>query len=238
MDNERTEALDGLYEIIGYRFTDITLVNRAFTHGSYANENPDLAPEDNERLEFLGDAVLQLCISDMLIELFPGYAEGPLSKMRASMVNEQSLAELARRFGIGVLMLLGRGEEKAGGRDKNSILGDAFESLIGAIYLDGGYEASRVFVKRVFETVAEQWNADPVYRDYKSLLQEATQSRFKEIPRYRILSTSGPDHDKTFEIEASVGGDIMTRGTGKNKKDAEQDAARKALRELDRWHDN
>lgn len=233
MDRERIEALEGLSGVLGYTFGDIHLLDLALTHGSYANENPDLARGDNERLEFLGDAVLQLCISDILIEKFSGYTEGQLSKARAFMVNEQSLAGLARQHGIGEFMRLGRGEEKAEGRNKDSILGDAFESLIGTIYLDGGYEAALGFIRRVFRPVVDEWARKPVYRDYKSLIQETSQSRFREIPRYRIVQASGPDHDKTFEVELSIGDTLATRGTGKNKKEAEQDAARKALEALE-----
>ncbi len=235
MDKERIGALEGLSESVGYRFGDIALLDHALTHGSYANENPELAPGDNERLEFLGDAVLQLGMSDMLMECFPEYTEGQLSKLRAAMVNEPSLATLARRFRIGDFILLGKGEEKADGRNKDSILGDTFESLIGAIYLDGGYEPSHAFIKRAFRPLIKRWADQPLYRDYKSLLQETSQSRFKEIPRYRIINTTGPDHDKMFEVEGSIGGIINTTGTGKNKKEAEQDAARKALEILVKW---
>jgi len=233
MDKEWIRGLEDLSEMLGYTFSDTALLDLALTHGSYANENPDLVREDNERLEFLGDAVLQLCISDMLMERFPGYTEGQLSKARAFMVNEPSLAGLARKYRIGEFMLLGRGEENSEGRNKDSILGDAFESLIGAIYLDGGYEAAAGFIRRAFRSPVDEWAQKPVYRDYKSLLQEASQVRFREIPRYRIVNASGPDHDKTFEIEASIGDSIATTGTGKNKKEAEQDAARKALEKLD-----
>jgi len=233
MDKERIENLESLSEMLDYTFDDIGLLDLALTHGSYANENPDLAGGDNERLEFLGDAVLQLCISDMLIERFPEYTEGQLSKVRAFMVNEQSLAGLARQYRIGEFMLLGRGEENSNGRNKDSILGDAFESIIGAIYLDGGYKAALGFIRRVFRSPVDEWARKPVYRDYKSLLQEASQGRFREIPRYRIAGASGPDHDKTFEVELSIGDIVSTRGTGKNKKEAEQDAARKALQELE-----
>jgi len=234
MDEERIKTLRDLSAMLEYTFGDIAMLDRALIHGSYANENPDLAQGDNERLEFLGDAVLQLCMSDILMERFPGYTEGQLSKARASMVNDQSLAGLARRFRIGDFIRLGRGEEKAEGRNKDSILGDTFESLIGVIYLDGGHEASRGFIRRVFQPLVEEWAAQPVYQDYKSLLQEASQGRFREIPRYRIVGSSGPDHDKTFEVEASVGNRIATTGSGKNKKEAEQDAARKALEELEK----
>ncbi|MDO9515176.1 MAG: ribonuclease III [Syntrophales bacterium] len=233
MDKERIKTLNGLSEMLGYTFSDTALLDLALTHGSHANENPDLVRGDNERLEFLGDAVLQLCISDMLTERFLEYTEGQLSKARAFMVNEQALAGLARQYRIGEFMLLGRGEEKAEGRNKDSILGDAFESLIGAIYLDGGYKAAFGFIRRAFQAPVDEWAQKPVYRDYKSLLQETSQIRFREIPRYRIIGTSGPDHDKTFEIEACIGDSIVTTGTGKNKKEAEQDAARKALEKLD-----
>ena len=234
MDKERIKALEGLSEILDhYTFDNMDLLDLSLTHGSYANENPDLVRGDNERLEFLGDAVLQLCISDMLTEKFHGYTEGQLSKARACMVNEQSLATLARQYRIGEFLLLGRGEEKAEGRNKDSILGDAFEALIGAIYLDGGYEIALGFIRRVFLSLVDEWSQKPVYRDYKSLLQEASQSRFRAIPRYRITGTSGPDHDKTFEVELSIGDTVSTQGSGKNKKEAEQDAAREALQKLD-----
>lgn len=233
MDKEWIKALEGLSELLGHAFGDIGLLDLSLTHGSYANENLNLVQGDNERLEFLGDAVLQLCISDILMERFPEYTEGKLSKTRAFMVNEQALATLARQYRIGEFMRLGRGEEKADGRNKDSILGDAFESLIGAIYLDGGYEAALGFIRRVFRVPVDEWVRKPEYRDYKSLLQETSQFRFREIPRYRIINTSGPDHDKIFEIEVSIGDSIATTGTGKNKKEAEQDAARKALEKLD-----
>ncbi|MBW2673113.1 MAG: ribonuclease III [Deltaproteobacteria bacterium] len=234
MDKERIRSLEGLSEILGYTFGDIDLLDLSLTHGSYANENPDLVPGDNERLEFLGDAVLQLCISDMLMERFQGYTEGQLSKARAFMVNEQSLATLARQYRVGEFLLLGRGEEKAEGRNKDSILGDAFESIIGAIYLDGGHKSSLGFIRQAFRSTIYEWALKPVYRDYKSLLQETSQGKLREIPRYRIADTSGPDHDKTFEVELSIGNIVSTRGTGKNKKEAEQDAAREALQALDK----
>jgi len=234
MDKERIRTLEGLSEVLGHTFGDVDLLDLSLTHGSYANENPDLVRGDNERLEFLGDAVLQLCISDMLMEKFPEYSEGQLSKARASLVNEQSLATLARQYRIGGFMLLGRGEENSEGRNKDSILGDAFEALIGAIYLDGGYKPALGFVRRAFQSPVDEWAQKPVYRDYKSLLQETSQSQFREIPHYRIAGTSGPDHDKIFEIELSIGDIVSTRGTGKSKKEAEQDAARKTLEKLDK----
>ena len=233
MDKERMKNLKDLAKALGHAFGDVTLLDLALTHGSYANENPDMAGKDNERLEFLGDAVLQLGISDLLMEHFPAYDEGQLSKARAFMVGEQSLAGMARRYGIGDFILLGKGEEKAAGRNKDSILGDAFESIIGAIYLDGGHEAAVSFIQRVFGTAVDEWEKKPGTRDFKSLLQEVSQDRFKEIPRYRTAGVSGPDHDRTFEVEASIGDILTAAGTGKSKKEAEQDAARAVLEKLD-----
>ncbi|MEA3471547.1 MAG: ribonuclease III [Thermodesulfobacteriota bacterium] len=233
MDEERIDSLEKLSEMLSYTFSDITLLDTSLTHSSYANENPDLAWQDNERLEFLGDAVLQLCISHMLIKRFSDYAEGQLSKVRAAMVNEQPLAGLAREYRIGEFMLLGRGEENSGGRDKDSILGDAVEAIIGAIYLDGGYESTLRFIRATFQSLVDEWIESPIYLDYKSLLQEASQGRFRLVPQYRITGASGPDHDKTFEIEASIGDIVSTTGIGKNKKEAEQNAARKALQKLE-----
>jgi len=233
MDKERMKNIENLAETLGYAFGDVNVFELALTHGSYANENPDMAGKDNERFEFLGDAVLQLCISDMLMEQFPAYDEGQLSKARAFLVGEQSLAGMARRYGIGDVILLGKGEEKAAGRNKDSILGDAFESIIGAIYLDGGHEAAFSFIRRAFRSAVDEWGKKPGNRDFKSLLQEISQDRFKEIPRYRTAGASGPDHERIFKVEASIGDRLTTTGTGKNKKEAEQDAARTALEKLD-----
>jgi len=233
MDEERIKKLEELSETLSYTFNDITLLDISLSHSSYANENPDLAGEDNERLEFLGDAVLQLCMSAILIKKFPDYAEGQLSKVRAAMVNDQPLAGLARKYRIGDFMLLGWGEEKSGGRNKNSILGNAVEAIIGAIYLDGGHESSLRFISTTFQSLVDEWVESPIYLDYKSLLQETSQGRFKLVPQYQITGAFGPDHDKTFEIEASIGDIVSTTGTGKNKKEAEQDAAQKALQKLE-----
>ncbi|MBW2557791.1 MAG: ribonuclease III [Deltaproteobacteria bacterium] len=233
MDEERIENLESLSEMLSYTFSEITLLDMALTHSSYANENSGPARRDNERLEFLGDAVLELCMSDILIKRFPDYAEGQLSKVRAAMVSEQPLAGLAREYRIGDFMLLSRGEENSGGRNKDSILGNAVEAIIGAIYLDGGYESALRFIRVTFESLVDEWIESPIYLDYKSLLQEASQGRFRLVPQYRITGESGPDHDKTFKIEASIGDIVSTIGTGKNRKDAEQDAAGKALRKLE-----
>ncbi len=234
MNKERIERLHELSERLKYTFNDIALLDISLIHSSYANENPDLTGEDNERLEFLGDAVLQLCISDILIAQFPDYAEGQLSKIRAAMVNEHLLAGLAREYRIGDYLLLGKGEDHSGGRDKDSLLGDAVEAILGAIYLDGGYEEVLLFIRAIFQSLVNERVESPLYVDYKSLLQETSQGRFKLMPHYCIVQASGPDHDKTFEIEVSIGDIVSTTGTGKSKKEAEQNAAMKVLQELEK----
>lgn len=201
----------------------------ALTHRSYANENAVLGCADNERLEFLGDAVLQLCTSNLLMRLFPGEAEGPLSKRRTSIVNERPLAELARQLDLGSFVLLGKGEENSGGRVKSSILSDTYEAVIAAVYLDGGYRAANRFIERFFAPLIREEKEAFIYRDYKSDLQELAQGRYRFIPRYELVGESGPDHDKTFEMEVRVADVVSIRARGKNKKEAEQEAARLAL---------
>lgn len=232
MNEERKDALDRLQERLGYRFREPALLDTALTHRSFINENPSPARPDNERLEFLGDAVLELCVSDMLMRQFPDDAEGRLSQLRASIVNEQPLAALAKRFGIGDCMLLGRGEESSGGRVKTSLLADSLEAVLAAVYLDGGFpEVSRI-VQRLFAPLIREERQPFVYRDYKTALQQTAQHRFKAIPRYTLIGEYGPDHDKTFEIALALADRITTTATGRSKKEAEQRAAEKALREL------
>ncbi len=201
----------------------------ALTHRSYANEHAAQGCADNERLEFLGDAVLQLCTSHLLMRLFPGDAEGQLSKRRTSIVNERPLAELARQLDLGSFLLLAKGEDQSGGREKSSLLSDAFEAVIAAIYLDGGYRGANRFIERFFTPLIREEGEVPIYRDYKSDLQELAQGRYHFIPRYELVGESGPDHDKTFEMEVRVAHVVSIRARGKNKKEAEQEAARLAL---------
>ncbi|MFA5180963.1 MAG: ribonuclease III [Syntrophales bacterium] len=230
MDNEKTRAFEDIEQALGYVFKDPLLIAGAFTHRSYTNENPSLSGQDNERLEFLGDAVLQLCISDLLMRSFPDFAEGQLSKMRATLVNEQSLAALGRRFGLGNHLFLGKGEEASGGRGKTSLIADTFEALMAAVYLDGGYgQASRLIADLFAEMIIAGKGGVAPYRDYKSALQELCQSRFHETPKYQLLNEYGPDHDKTFEVELAVAESVKETGTGKSRKEAEQQAARKVL---------
>jgi ribonuclease III, bacterial len=232
MTEERQTALKKLESHLSCAFRDITLLDNALIHRSYVNENPSLSFADNERLEFLGDAVLELCISDLLMKAFPDYSEGQLSKLRASVVNEQTLAELAKKCRIGSFILLGKGEESSGGRSKPSILANTMEAITAAVFLDGGFDRAYEFVRRLFTPLIEEGSRSATYKDYKTTLQELSQNRFREIPRYRLIGEYGPDHDKLFESGLSIPGIIETTGKGKSKKEAEQHAAHKALDEL------
>jgi ribonuclease-3 len=234
MDKERIEKFKDFEKRISYTFNDISLLDNALTHRSYVNENQELLCKDNERLEFLGDAVLELCISDILMKKFPDYTEGQLSKLRASLVNEQALSELAKIFHLGDFLLLGKGEESSGGRNKRSILSNTFEALMAAIYLDSGYEKTYRLITSLFRALIENGVEQTIYRDYKTYVQEISQNRFKVIPEYALIHQYGPDHDKIFQTELVIPGILKTTGTGKNKKDAEQKAAKKALEELEK----
>jgi ribonuclease III len=188
MTDERLTALNLFQVIISYHFRNVSLLDNALTHRSFVNENPTLAYKDNERLEFLGDAVLGLCISDILMKKFPDYTEGQLSKLRAFVVNEHSLADMAGKLEIGNYMLLGRGEENSGGRAKNSILSNALEAVIAAIFLDSGFERAYGLIETVFESSIEEGARTESFRDYKTAIQEICWNRFKETPRYIQIS--------------------------------------------------
>jgi ribonuclease-3 len=232
MEKERAERLKHLELLIEYAFDDIHLLDVALTHRSYSNEIRDPGISDNERLEFLGDSVIALCISALLITKFHALKEGDLSKLRASVVNEHSLAEVAATFMLGNYLLLGKGEEASGGRTKTSILADAFEAVIGALFLDGGYERVFPLIKNIFEPLLARGIAESDHRDYKSILQEFCQKEYSNIPHYEHIGKQGPDHDTLFEVRISIGEKIEATGSGRNKKMAEQDAARKALEKL------
>jgi ribonuclease III len=228
----RLSLLRILEDNLSYRFNDIGLLDHALTHRSFVHENLALCCRDNERLEFLGDAVLQLCISDILMKKYPGHTEGVLSKLRASFVNERPLADLARQYRIGEALLLGKGEENSGGRKKSSLLSNAFEAVMAAIYLDGGFYKAYAFIEALFTRFIAEQGSSQGYADYKTALQELSQEYFKEVPKYSLIGEEGPDHDKTFEMQLSLAGVITTAGRGKTKKMAEQDAARKALEQM------
>ena len=219
-----TQNVKALEEKLGYTFQNPALLTRALTHSSYANEQN--APGDNERLEFLGDSVLGFLTAEYLFSEHKGVPEGELTRLRAYAVCEKSLDVYAKQLGLGNFLLLGKGEERTGGRTRASVLSDAFEAVIAAMYLDGGMQAARPFVLRY---VAPYVEAKPVFRDYKTTLQEVTQQNPGETLEYVVGSESGPDHDKHFEVEVHLNSNVLGRGSGPSKKKAEQDAARQAL---------
>ena len=231
---KKEEQLAQLERELGYSFSDASLFVRALTHVSYDREK---RAGHNEVLEFLGDAVLDLAISDLLIRSFPEKSEGDLSRMRAALVNSTVLAEKGALLNLGPLLRLGKGEERSGGRDKPSILAGAFEALLGAVYRDGGYDAARRLVERYFAADVKEKSLGQ--QDYKTRLQEISQMLFHAPPSYRLVSESGPDHDKSFVTEIAVGGKLFGKGEGKTKKQSEQEAAKQALHELQQkgWQD-
>jgi ribonuclease-3 len=216
----------------GVRFRSPRTALAALTHRSWVNEHPGDGLEDNERLEFLGDAVVDLAVSHRLMERFPAAREGELSKMRAAVVDEPGLAALARAFELGTLLRLGRGEELTGGREKPSLLADAMEAVVAAVYLEGGLDAVLAVIDRYLEEAFERAGAGTLDRDYKTQLQELAQSRFRLAPRYRVVAELGPDHAKRFEVEVELRGEVVGRASGRSKKDAEQGAARVAIEAL------
>ncbi len=210
-------------------FPDSALALSALTHKSYVNEHKEHATPHNERLEFLGDAVVDLAISHRLMERFPSASEGELSRLRALIVNEDGLAKVARTCGLGELLLLGKGEERTGGRTKSSVLADALEAVLGAIYLAGGLVAVLELVDRLFAESLAGVASGRNGLDYKTRLQEEAQTRVKAPPRYRVIAETGPDHEKVFEVEVFIAEELYARASGRSKKEAEQAAAQKAL---------
>ena len=216
---------------LGYQFRDDGLLRLALTHPSVAHETGAPSPH-NQRLEFLGDAVLQLVLTRELYEKFPEFDEGPLTKARAKLVNRRTLAEHARALDLGAHLVLSRGEETNGGRERASTLADAFEALLGAIFLDGGFTAAREFILREFSAAFGKLSVLPVLENPKGELQEFLQARSPEAPEYRVVSATGPDHDRMFECTVHHGGVELARGRGKSKKAAESSAALAALKAL------
>ncbi len=216
---------------IGVTFSDFSLLTRALTHRSYLNEHPE-ALEDNERLEFLGDAVLDFLVGAWLYHRFPEMREGPLTRMRSSLVRTEQLAEFGEQIDLGAALRLGRGEEVSGGRERPALLCAAFEALTGAIYLDAGIPGVKAFIDPFLENVLEDvYNAGET-RDPKSRLQEWTQAHGQGAPSYRVIAATGPDHAKKFEIEVFIQGKSYGRGSGHSKQIAAKAAARKALKKL------
>ncbi len=224
-----------LQEIIGYRFGDRSILIQSLTHTSYGHEflqDKPFALRDNERLEFLGDAILDVIISDILLEAFPNGCEGQLSKMRAAVVNEKTLTDVAKSIELQGLIRLGKGETQTGGHLKSSILSSTLEALIAAIYLDGGFNAVYPVVRHLFSHFFEEERELISFYDHKTQLQEILQSRWKLTPNYNLLKTSGPDHAKIFEVEVRMNGQSLAAASGNSKKEAEQNAAKSAIENL------
>ncbi|MDD5343701.1 MAG: ribonuclease III [Smithella sp.] len=228
MDQDRLNTLHDLEEKFSYCFRDINLLSTALTHRSYVNENKQLAVSDNERFEFLGDSVLGVCVSDLIIKKYVTFPEGTLTQIRAALVNEKQLAQLARNLQIGDCLLLGRGEESSGSRTKDSFLANAFEAVIAAIYLDSDFDNAKIIITKLIEPLLKDDNLSSEYFDYKTALQELCQKRYRTTPLYTVTGSTGPDHDKNFEVKVVIVNKLTETGTGKSKKEAEKQAAQKA----------
>jgi ribonuclease III len=227
---ERQRELTNLAGRLSYRFKDLTRLDQALRHSSFAHENPEVGPS-NEQMEFLGDAVLALTVSNLLLEHFPASSEGELSRGRAALVNARRLATLARDLDLGAYLLLGRGEEAQAGREKPSLLADALEAVMAAVFLDGGLNAADHLTRRWFTPLLAGLGESP-WQDFKTRLQELIQARHQGSPTYNVLSESGPSHARVFEVEVCLGERHLARGQGRTKKQAEQLAARVALEAL------
>ncbi len=221
-----------LEQTIEYRFKNKDLLKEALTHRSYLNERPTWGLPHNERLEFLGDAVLELIITEELFNRYPEEQEGQLTSLRSALVNYQMLAKVGREITLENFVLLSRGEAKDLGRGREVIVANAFEALIGALYLDGGYDATKQFVNHFVMAHLDEVMKYKLYKDAKSLLQEKSQNDWKITPTYKVLEESGPDHQKNFTVGVYVGEKLLARGQGPAKQDAETDAARRALQSL------
>jgi ribonuclease-3 len=230
-EKKQLKRFEGL---LGISFKKREHLKRALMHKSYANENKFEYTDQNERYEYLGDAVLELAISQILFATFPKHTEGELSKLRAAIVNEEQLANMAREIKIGEFMYLGKGEDRTGGRDKPSLLSDAYEAVLGAIFLDRGFDKAMKVIKKKFEGIVKKVGGVGYVSDFKTRLQEVVQSKYHTIPRYRLVRESGPDHSKTFEVQLFIGHDKISEGRGASKKAAEQDSARLALEALNK----
>lgn len=224
--------LSRLQEIIGVKFRRPSLLEQALVHDSYVNENPDFAPSSNERLEFLGDAVLGLVVTEKLYQDFPAYSEGKMTHLKAGLVRRETLARMATRIGLGDYLYLGRGEEGSGGRSKVPNLAGTMEALIGAVFLDQGIDEAKKCALRLLDPEYQRVIETGTAPDYKSQLQELMQSKAQRAPEYALVRTTGPDHARWFEVEVSLDQKMLGRGEGKSKKTAESEAARDALERL------
>jgi len=221
-----------LQQALGVSFKKLSLLKLALVHSSYANENPGLAPASNERLEFLGDAVLDMVVAASLYRDFPDLSEGEMTKLRAVLVRRDTLAKIARALRLGDYLYLGKGEEASGGRDKSANLAGALEAVFGAIFLDQGSTTSEDFILRILNTELQKVASRRTATDYKSELQELIQASEQQTPTYHVIEATGPDHDKRFTVEVRVGNTVLGRGSGKSKKTAETEAARSTLERL------
>jgi ribonuclease III len=233
VNRERETVLKSLAGKMGLEFQNLELFNESLTHSSYVNEREKGACRDNEALEFLGDAVLGLVVSHHLYSLFPSRPPGHYSALKADLVNQSALARCARELSLGECIRLGHGEELSNGRERDSVLANALEAVIGAVFLDGGLVSAREFVLGLIAPYLEERDRGRVRRDAKSSLQNLTQERFKRLPQYRVVSETGPDHKRHFEVELTINGKVHGTGAGRSKKAAEQNAAREALRKLE-----
>lgn len=224
--------LEDFEAILGFTFSDKSLLTRALTHRSYLNENPDLPYLDNERLEFLGDAILDFVAAEFLYQHFPEMSEGELTSLRAALVKGETLARFATALGVPANVLMSRGEAAAGGRSRAPLLAGAFEAIIGALYLDQGSDAGRQFIIRFIEPESDRIHHQRLDRDPKSMLQELSQGRFQVTPQYRLVETHGPDHAREFTIEVVLKDKVYGSGVGRSKQIAEQIAASQAIETL------
>ena len=225
-------SLNDLQSTLGIRFNNPAILEQAVTHTSYINENPAGSAGDNERMEFLGDALLNLFVAEKLYSDYPGLPEGKLTEIRISLVRQEKLAEKAVQLNLGDYLLLGKGEDSSGGRGKRNNLADAYEALTAAVYLDLGFEAARSFVLSAFAPDIQAIKEGKHSANFKALLQEFTQAEFKTLPEYEIIESTGPDHDRIFCVSVSLGDVLLAVGSGKTRKTAESEAARAAYGKL------
>lgn len=228
-DKNIKKDIEEIQGVLKYKFQRVETLQEALVHSSYANETKKKNIMYNERLEFLGDSVLSLVVSDYIFNKYKNLPEGELTKVRANVVCEASLADRAKEMNLGKYLLLGKGEENTGGRNRDSILADAFEAVLGALYIDGGFEAARAFILASLSNSIELASTGTVLRDYKTHLQELLQSKSSDKITYNVVNTYGPDHEKTFDVEVATSDCVIGKGRGKSKKEAEQNAAKEAI---------
>src|SRR5262245_59620183 len=235
MSGAAAETVTDFQQRLGYVFGDRSLLERALTHKSFSDENRENRSPNNERLEFLGDAVLGFVVGEMIYRSFPNLQEGALSKIKAHLVSANMLSAKARALGVGRYLRMGAGEARSGGAEKSSLLADALEAIVAALYLDGGLAATEVFLRKVFEPEISGIDLGSLsFHDYKTTLQEAAQSLGLPLPEYRVVAESGPDHEKAFIVELEWDGEAFSRGAGPSKREAQRKAAKEALKKLGR----